>query len=116
MDYNSFMEIGVEISLYPLADEFVPEIHDFLARLGAAHDLKIVTTSLSTQVFGEYDRVFDALRRELHATLESRRRQGGKAAFVLKVLGPLWRSEVAAARGRRQTRRLALCLGTGEKR
>jgi uncharacterized protein YqgV (UPF0045/DUF77 family) len=89
MDYNSFMEIGVEISLYPLAEEFAPEIHDFLARLAAAHDLKVVTTSLSTQIFGEYDRVFEVLRRELHATLESRRRQGGKAALVLKVLGPL---------------------------
>ena len=89
MDYNSFMEIGVEISLYPLAEQFVPEIHDFLGRLAAAPDLKVVTTSLSTQVFGEYDRVFEVLRRELRATLESRRERGGKAAFVLKVLGPL---------------------------
>jgi uncharacterized protein YqgV (UPF0045/DUF77 family) len=88
MDYNSFMEIGVEISLYPLAEQFVPEIHDFIARLTAVHDLKVVTTSLSTQVFGEYDRVFEVLRRELRASLESRRQQGGKAAFVLKVLGP----------------------------
>jgi hypothetical protein len=49
----------------------------------------VVTTSLSTQVFGEYDRVFEVLRRELRATLERRRKQDGKAAFVLKVLGPL---------------------------
>jgi uncharacterized protein YqgV (UPF0045/DUF77 family) len=89
MDYNSFMEIGVEISLYPLAERFAPEIHDFIARLAAVRDLKVVSSSLSTQVFGEYDRVFEVLRRELHATLESRRQQGGKAAFVLKVLGPL---------------------------
>jgi hypothetical protein len=49
----------------------------------------VVSSSLSTQVFGEYDRVFEVLRRELLATLESRRQQGGKAAFVLKVLGPI---------------------------
>jgi hypothetical protein len=83
------MEIGIEISLYPLTDRFAPEIHDFLARLGAAEDLKVVSGSLSTQIFGDYERVFETLRRELRATLESRGGQGGKAALVLKVLGPL---------------------------
>jgi uncharacterized protein YqgV (UPF0045/DUF77 family) len=89
MNYNAPMEIGVEISLYPLAERFVPEIHDFIARLTAAGDLKVVSGSLSTQVFGEYERVFETLRRELRVTFESRGEQGGKAAFVLKVLGPL---------------------------
>jgi len=95
MNYNGPMEIGVEISLYPLAEQFVPEIHDFIARLAAAGDLKVVSGSLSTQVFGEYERVFETLRRELRVTFESRAAQGGKAAFVLKVLGPLG----AGARG-----------------
>ena len=83
------MEIGVEISLYPLADRFVPEIHEFIARLATAGDLKVVSGSLSTQIFGEYEHVFETLRRELRVTFESRGQQGGKAAFVLKVLGPL---------------------------
>ena len=89
MNYNGPMEIGVEISLYPLAEQFVPEIHDFIARLAAAGDLKVVSGSMSTQVFGEYDRVFETLRRELRATFDSRAEQGGKAVFVLKLLGPL---------------------------
>ena len=89
MNYNIFMEIGVEISLYPLAEQFAPQIHDFIARLSAAGELKVVSSSLSTQVFGEYERVFETLRRELRATLEGRAEQAGKAAFVLKVLGPL---------------------------
>ena len=83
------MEIGVEISLYPLAEHFVPEIHDFIARISAAGELKVVTGSFSTQIFGEYERVFETLRRELRVTLESRGKEGGKAAFVLKMLGPL---------------------------
>ena len=83
------MEIGVEISLYPLAEQFVPEIHDFIARVSAAGELKVVTSSFSTQIFGEYERVLETLRRELRATFDSRAEQGGKAAFVLKVLGPL---------------------------
>ena len=83
------MEIGVEISLYPLAEHFVPVIHDFIARLSAAGDLKVVSGSFSTQVFGEYERVFETLQRELRATFESQAGQSGKAVFVLKVLGPL---------------------------
>ena len=89
MDYNAPMEIGVEISLYPLAERFAPEIHDFIARLSAAADLKVVGGSLSTQVFGEYERVFETLRQELRHSFESRGEQGGRAAFVLKVRGPL---------------------------
>ena len=89
MNYNAPMEIGIEISLYPLAEHFAPEIHDFIARLTAAGELKVVSGSMSTQIFGEYERVFETLRRELRATFESRGEQHGKAAFVLKVLGPL---------------------------
>ena len=89
MNYNGPMEIGIEISLYPLAEHFAPEIHDFIARLTATRELKVVSTSLSTQVFGEYERVFEVLRRELRATFASRQSRSGKAAFVLKVLGPL---------------------------
>jgi uncharacterized protein YqgV (UPF0045/DUF77 family) len=89
MDYNSFMEIGVEISLYPLAERFAPEIHDFIERLSATPDVKVIGGSLGTQVFGEYGRVFETLQRELRATFQRRESQGGKAVFVLKILGPL---------------------------
>jgi len=83
------MDIGVEISLYPLAEGFAPVIHEFIGRLSAHGELKVVAGSLSTQVFGEYERVFDALRSELRATLEAQAIDAGKAAFVVKVLGPL---------------------------
>ncbi len=79
------MEIGVEISLYPLADEFIPPIADFIERLNTHAGVKVVTNSMSTQVFGEYGRVFDTLALECRHTFE----QTGKAIFVMKVLGPL---------------------------
>lgn len=82
------MDIGVEISLYPLGEDFAPLIHDFIGRLSARGDLKVVGGSLSTQVYGEYERVFDALRSELRTTFEARALHAGKAAFVIKVLGP----------------------------
>jgi uncharacterized protein YqgV (UPF0045/DUF77 family) len=80
------MDIGVEISLYPLDADYIPPIKDFIERLNAAGSgFKVVTNSLSTQVFGHYDEVFDALRRELRATFAN----NAKAVFVMKVIGPL---------------------------
>ncbi|HEY3786192.1 MAG TPA: YkoF family thiamine/hydroxymethylpyrimidine-binding protein [Steroidobacteraceae bacterium] len=79
------MEIGVEISLYPLNAQFIPPIQDFIDRLNADGRFKVVTNSLSTQVFGRYEEVFDSLTRELRVTFES----NDKAVFVMKVIGPM---------------------------
>jgi uncharacterized protein YqgV (UPF0045/DUF77 family) len=83
------MDIGVEISLYPLASDFVPVVRAFIARLERDPHLKVVTNSLSTQVFGGYERVMEALRRELRTTFEGVGAGSGKAVFVMKVIGPL---------------------------
>lgn len=79
------MDIGVEISLYPLHQDFIPPIQNFIDRLNAVQRLRIVTNSMSTQVFGDYDLVMQSLVRELRTTLEG----NDKAVFVMKVLGPL---------------------------
>jgi hypothetical protein len=79
------MKIGVEISLYPLTQEYIPPIRGFIDRLNADGRFKVVTNDMSTQVFGQYDDVMDALTRELRPTFE----RDGKSIFVMKVLGPL---------------------------
>jgi uncharacterized protein YqgV (UPF0045/DUF77 family) len=79
------LEIGVELSLYPLHADYIPPIKDFIDRLHADGRFKVVTNSLSTQVFGDYDEVFSALTRELRVTFEN----NDKAVFVMKVIGPL---------------------------
>ncbi|HEY4973268.1 MAG TPA: YkoF family thiamine/hydroxymethylpyrimidine-binding protein [Steroidobacteraceae bacterium] len=79
------MDIGVEISLYPLHQDFIPPIQDFIDRLNADARLRVVTNSMSTQVFGDYDTVMPTLLRELRVTLAN----NDKAVFVMKVLGPL---------------------------
>jgi uncharacterized protein YqgV (UPF0045/DUF77 family) len=79
------MDIGVEISLYPLNAEYIPPIQDFIDRLNLAPRLKVVTNSMSTQVFGSYDDVFNVLVKEIRGTFE----KNAKAVFVMKVLGPL---------------------------
>ncbi|HYX75209.1 MAG TPA: YkoF family thiamine/hydroxymethylpyrimidine-binding protein [Steroidobacteraceae bacterium] len=83
------MDIGVEISLYPLKADFVPAIHEFLERLNGAAQVRVVTNSMSTQVYGPYDAVMRALRDELRTTFEALADAQDKAVFVMKVLGPL---------------------------
>ena len=78
------MDIAVEISLYPLHEDFIPPIQGFIDRLSAHPDLKVVTNHLSTQVFGDHDRIFEMLRREMGASFAV----GGKCIFVTKFIGP----------------------------
>jgi uncharacterized protein YqgV (UPF0045/DUF77 family) len=82
---NKPLEIGVEISLYPLNAQFIPPIQDFIDRLNAGARFKVITNSMSTQVFGSYDDVFNVLVKEIRTTFET----NAKAVFVMKVLGPL---------------------------
>ena len=79
------MDIGVEISLYPLQQDYIPPIKGFIDRLNAGQRLRVVTNSMSTQVFGDYTLVMQTLLRELRVTFEN----NDKAVFVMKVLGPL---------------------------
>lgn len=79
------MDIGVEISLYPLNADYIPPIQDFIDRLNADKRFKVITNSMSTQVFGSYDDIFNVLVREIRKTFETNE----KAVFVMKVLGPL---------------------------
>ena len=49
------MDIGVEISLYPLQQDYRAPIRALLERLAAQQQVRVVTSSLSTQIFGEYE-------------------------------------------------------------
>lgn len=78
------MDIGVEISLYPLNADYIPPIKSFIERINTYPRVKITTSSMSTQIFGEYADVMRLLEREIRPTFE----QEGKFVFVMKVLGP----------------------------
>ena len=79
------MNIGVEISLYPINADFIPPIQAYIDRINTWPRLKVITNDMSTQVFGAYDEVMEALTREMRPTFE----RDGKSIFVMKVLGPL---------------------------
>ena len=79
------MNIGVEISLYPLCADYIPVIQAFIDRLNTDSRLKVITNTMSTQVFGDYEVIFDLLRSECRATFAAT----DKAVFVMKLLGPV---------------------------
>lgn len=77
------MELSVEISKYPLADDYTPAIKDFIDRLQNTDGLSVIGNTMSTQVFGDYDLVMDTLKAEIKYSYE----QFGKAIFVCKFIG-----------------------------
>ena len=79
------MDIGIEISLYPLHQQYIPPIQNFIDRINTDARLRVVTNSMSTQVFGDFEVVMQLLVRELRTTFEN----NDKAVFVMKVLGPM---------------------------
>jgi len=76
------MRIAVDISLYPLDEDFIPPIKDVIARLASHADIDVVTNAMSTQLRGEYDTVMRALNDEIKTTFE----QLPKAVFAIKIL------------------------------
>ncbi|MFD2631555.1 YkoF family thiamine/hydroxymethylpyrimidine-binding protein [Idiomarina piscisalsi] len=76
------MKLTVEISKYPLADDYIGPIKGFIDELNKTDDVKIITNTLSTQIFGDYDKVMDTLQRYIKWSFE----RYGKVVFVCKFL------------------------------
>lgn len=76
------MNITADISLYPLADDFVPAITAFILALRAEPGLEIVTNQLSTQVRGSFAAVTGGLNRCMQESMAS----GQPLIFVLKIV------------------------------
>ncbi|KAA1151969.1 hypothetical protein EU510_14070 [Pseudoalteromonas sp. FUC4] len=76
------MKLSVEISKYPLHQDYIPFIQGFIDRLNEYEDLKVITNTLSTQIFGDYDLVMQVLNTEIKHSYE----EFGKAIFVCKFL------------------------------
>jgi len=76
------MRVAVDISLYPLADDFIPPIKDVIERLNANSSVEVATNNMSTQIRGDYDVVMAALNQEIKKTFD----QCPKAVFAIKIL------------------------------
>lgn len=75
------MNISVDISYYPLHEDFITPIKDFIARLNHNKLLTVKTNGMSTQVFGEYDEVMQSISREIKSSFEI-----PHSVFILKIV------------------------------
>lgn len=75
------MRISVEISYYPLLEEYIPAILSFVDRLKNYPDLQIKKNGMSTQVFGEYLEVMHILTQEIEKSFEI-----PHSVFILKII------------------------------
>jgi uncharacterized protein YqgV (UPF0045/DUF77 family) len=76
------MQVMVELSLYPLLNEYIPPIQQFIDRLNSYEALNVTTCSTSTQVTGDYTEVMTILGEEMQRIHE----EVGQAIFVAKFL------------------------------
>lgn len=75
------MKITIEISNYPLTDDYLPQITDFIDRCIAA-GIKTKVNATSTHLQGEFDEVMGVLQQEIKTSYE----RYGQMIFVVKVL------------------------------
>jgi len=75
------MKTSVEISYYPLLVEYIPPIRGFIDRMNKYPELICKTSGMSTQIFGEYDELMEALTKEIKRSFEL-----PHSVFVLKVI------------------------------
>ena len=76
------MKVTVELSKYPLNENYEPPILDFISRLNQHQNITVKTNATSTHVVGNYDEVMSVLQDEIKLSFE----KYGKAIFVMKVL------------------------------
>ncbi len=75
------MQISVDLSYYPLKNEFIEPIRAFIDHLNQYDQWEIVTTGMSTQIFGEYDYVMENLTKTIKQSFEN-----PHSVFVMKVV------------------------------
>lgn len=75
------MNTSIDISYYPLKEEFIPPIKEFIDRLNKYENIIVKTNGISTQVFGSYFEVMEILTKEIHKSFEL-----PHSVFVLKII------------------------------
>ncbi|MEX2489300.1 MAG: YkoF family thiamine/hydroxymethylpyrimidine-binding protein [Pseudomonadales bacterium] len=76
------MKTSIDISLYPLKEDYIPAIKSFIEGINSDPNVAAVTNDLSTQLYGDYDAVMDLLKAEIKRSWETY----GKGVFVVKFL------------------------------
>lgn len=75
------MQTSIEISYYPLKEEFIPPIKSFIDRLNNHKNIIVKTSGISTHIFGEYFELMKIITEEIHKSFEI-----PHSVFVLKII------------------------------
>lgn len=76
------MKLTAEMSLYPLQEEYIPAIQGFIDSVRAHTDLEVISNAMSTQICGDYTRVFEVVSEALATST----RAFGKQVLVVKFI------------------------------
>lgn len=76
------MILTVELSMYPLQEDYRHLIKDFVAKLDTYEAIRVTTGPTSTVIVGDYGRVMEILAEALRWSHETH----GRAVFVAKLI------------------------------
>ena len=76
------MDCSVEISMYPLKEDFKPSIIQFIKNLREYPFIKVEKNGMSSQVFGDYKLVMNCINTEMENTFLNE----NLVVFTLKVI------------------------------
>ena len=74
------MKASIEISLYPLKENYKKVVLGFIGKLNKNKKLKIETNGMSTQIFGDFEEIMKVLTVEILQIFKN-----NKAIFILKI-------------------------------
>ncbi|MGK0273094.1 MAG: hypothetical protein ACI88H_003772 [Cocleimonas sp.] len=77
------MEISVDISLYPLQEDYEAPIFAFIKGLEKNPKITVIKNQLSTQIYGDYHDIMSLLQDEMYEVFKAI----PKSAMVLKFVG-----------------------------
>lgn len=77
------MEISVDISLYPLQENYKKPIYAFIKGLESNPNITVKKNQLSTQIYGDYDEVMTLINTEMKSVFATL----PHSALVMKFLG-----------------------------
>lgn len=75
------MRITVDISMYPLTENYIEPIKGFINAVKNNPNIEVVTNKVSTQLRGEHNEIMPLLTNEMIKVFEKIR-----ASFVIKVI------------------------------
>ena len=64
------MKASIDISMYPLDQDYKSFILEYISQLETYQDIRIQRNTLSTQLFGNYDRLMEILTIENKKAME----------------------------------------------